>query len=97
MDIGALPVADHDRLIGDDAHPRGDERRSALCYEDEDLAHIAANMAKLRVRRLPAVDRDKRLVGIISLGDIAMLEDRAAEAIKGVSRPGGPHSQVTQG
>ena len=50
------------------------------------------------MRRLPVVDRDKRLVGIISLGDIAMAQGRAAagEAIIGVSRPGGPHSQKTR-
>ena len=116
MDIGALPVADHDRLIGmvTDrdlvvralARCKGPTTRirevmSAevrYCYEDEDLAHVAANMAELRVRRLPVVDREKRLVGIISLGDIAMSEGRATagEAIKGVSRPGGPHSQGTQ-
>ena len=68
------------------------------CYDDEDLGHVAANMAELRVRRLPVVDRDKRLVGIISLGDIAMAQGRAAagEAIIGVSRPGGPHSQKTR-
>lgn len=65
------------------------------CYEDEDLEHVAASMAELRVRRLPVVNRDKRLVGIVSLGDVAMVEGRGAagEAIKGVSRPGGPHSQ----
>ena len=68
------------------------------CYDDEDLGHVAANMAELRVRELPVVDRDKRLVGIISLGDIAMAQGRAAagEAIIGVSRPGGPHSQKTR-
>jgi CBS domain-containing protein len=66
------------------------------CFEDEDLDHVAANMADIRVRRLPVINRDKRLVGILSLGDLAMVEGRgaAAEAITGVSRPGGPHSQT---
>jgi CBS domain-containing protein len=51
-------------------------------------------MSDLRVRRLPVVDRDKRLVGILSLGDLAAAEMRAAtEAVSGVSRHGGPHSQ----
>jgi CBS domain-containing protein len=65
------------------------------CYEDEDLEHVAENMADQRIRRLPVVNRDKRLVGIVSLGDVAMVEGRSAagEAVKGVSRPGGPHSQ----
>jgi CBS domain-containing protein len=66
------------------------------CFEDEDLAHVAANMGDIRVRRLPVMSRDKRLVGIVSLGDIAMVEGRSAagEAVTGVSRPGAPHSQT---
>jgi CBS domain-containing protein len=66
------------------------------CFEDEDLEHVAANMGDIRVRRLPVMSRDKRLVGIVSLGDIAMVEGRSAagEAVTGVSRPGGPHSQT---
>ncbi len=65
------------------------------CYEDEDLQHVAKNMADIRVRRLPVVNRDKRLVGIVSLGDIALSEGKkaAGEAITGVSKHGGPHSQ----
>lgn len=65
------------------------------CFEDEDLDHVAANMGEIRVRRLPVVSRDKRLVGIVSLGDLAAAEsaDKAGAAIKGVSRHGGPHSQ----
>jgi CBS domain-containing protein len=65
------------------------------CYEDEDLERVASNMGDIRVRRLLVVNRDKRLVGIVSLGDIATVEprDAAAGAIAGVSRPGGPHSQ----
>jgi CBS domain-containing protein len=64
------------------------------CYEDEDLDHVARNMAELRVRRLPVVNRDKRLVGIVSLADLARAGGgKAGEAVAGVSRPGGPHSQ----
>jgi CBS domain-containing protein len=40
------------------------------CYEDEDVEHVARNMDALLVRRLPVVDRNKRLVGIVSLEDI---------------------------
>jgi CBS-domain-containing membrane protein len=67
----------------------------AFCYEDEDLEHVALNMGDIRVRRLLVINRDKRLVGIVSLGDIAAIKPHvaAAEAIAGVSRPGGPHSQ----
>src|SRR5437762_11288194 len=39
------------------------------CFVDEDVAHVAENMAELQVRRLPVMDRDKRLVGIVSLAD----------------------------
>jgi CBS domain-containing protein len=69
-------------------------REVKYCFEDEDLEHVARNMADIQVRRLPVVDRDKRLVGIIALGDIATREDArtSGEAIKGVSEPGGPHS-----
>ena len=65
------------------------------CYEDEDLKHVAQNMAELRVRRLPVLDRAKRLVGILSLGDIALSEKpkTSGETIAGVSQHGGPHSQ----
>ena len=45
------------------------------CFEDEDLEHVAKNMGDIQVRRLPVVNRDKRLVGIVSLGDIAQNED----------------------
>ncbi|HUF82405.1 MAG TPA: CBS domain-containing protein [Burkholderiales bacterium] len=68
------------------------------CFEDEDLEHVASNMGDIRVRRLPVLDRDKRVVGIVSLGDIAMVGGRGAagEAVTGVSRPGGPHSQTAR-
>jgi CBS domain-containing protein len=64
------------------------------CYENEDLAHVASNMGDIRIRRLLVVNRDKRLVGIVSLGDITAVKPcaAAAAAIAGVSRPGGPHS-----
>ena len=64
------------------------------CYEDEELDHVAKNMASEQVRRLPVVNREKRLVGIVSLGDVAQKETRAAsKAVKGVTRPGGAHAQ----
>jgi CBS domain-containing protein len=66
------------------------------CFEDEEIEEVASNMGELQVRRLPVVNRDKRLVGIISLADIAVTEGPGpgGEAIAGVSRPGGPHSQT---
>jgi CBS domain-containing protein len=38
------------------------------CFEDEDTDAVARNMADVQVRRLPVLTRDKRLVGIVSLG-----------------------------
>ena len=64
------------------------------CYDDEDLDHVAKNMSEQQVRRLPVVNREKRLVGIVSLGNIAQREGRAAnKAVKGVTKPGGAHQQ----
>ena len=64
------------------------------CYEDEELDHVAKNMGSEQVRRLPVVNREKRLVGIVSLGDLAQNETRAAtKAVKGVSKKGGAHEQ----
>lgn len=64
------------------------------CYDDEDLAQVAQNMGEQQVRRLPVVNREKRLVGIVSLADVAQSETRSAnQAVKGVSKPGGQHNQ----
>jgi CBS domain-containing protein len=66
------------------------------CFEDEDLDHVAKNMGEIQVRRLPVMNRDKRLVGVVSLGDIAFEAGRgpSGKALEGVSRPGGRHDQV---
>jgi CBS domain-containing protein len=65
------------------------------CYEDDDTEDVARNMADIQVRRLPVLTRDKRLVGIISLGDMAVSDGsgRVGEAVAGISQPGGEHSQ----
>jgi CBS domain-containing protein len=69
-------------------------REVKYCYEDEDLEAVAKNMGDIQVRRLPVLSREKRLVGILSLGDLAQSGGRAVgKAIKGASRPGGLHSQ----
>jgi len=66
------------------------------CYEDDDTDDVARNMGDIQVRRLPVLTRDKRLVGIISLGDLAVSDGsgRAGEAVAGISQPGGQHSQT---
>ena len=65
-------------------------------FDDEDLEHVAQNMADIQVRRLPVLTRDKRLVGIISLGDMAMSNGsgQVGDAVAGISQPGGEHSQT---
>jgi CBS domain-containing protein len=64
------------------------------CYEDEELVDVSKAMAELQVRRLPVVNRDKRLVGILALADIAASESPrvAGKAVEGITRPGGPHA-----
>ena len=41
------------------------------CFEDEDLKAVAEKMEQLKIRRLVVLNKDKRMTGIISLGDIA--------------------------
>jgi len=63
-------------------------------FEDEDLEHVAENMAEQRVRRLPVMNRQKRLVGVISLGDMAKGRQSplAGRALSGITRQGGQHT-----
>jgi len=66
------------------------------CFEDETIEHVAENMGEQQVRRLPVLNREKRLVGILSLGDLAAnaKPKTAGQAITAISRPGGPHDQT---
>jgi CBS domain-containing protein len=62
----------------------------AWAYEDDSVEKAAAIMSKRQVRRLPVVNRDKRLVGIVALGDFAVESSEikpAAEALAEISRP----------
>ena len=59
-------------------------------FEDESSDAAARMMAQLQVKRLPVLSRQKRLVGILSLGDMAstrMTVDKAGEALSAISRP----------
>lgn len=115
-DVGVLPVAEGDRLVGmitdRDIAVRGigagmgpeTPVREAMsgevkyCFDDEEIDHIAENMADLQIRRLPVVNREKRLVGIVSLGDLAKASlPKTAQALHGVSQPGGQHNQSRSG
>ncbi|MGY4282899.1 CBS domain-containing protein [Bradyrhizobium sp. LM2.7] len=68
------------------------------CFEDQDLETVSWNMGDIQVRRLPVLNRQKRLVGILSLGDIARSHERDATAasLQQISRPGGQHTQAAQ-
>jgi CBS domain-containing protein len=74
-------------------------REVMYCFEDDELDDVVANMADIKVRRLPVLDHDKRLIGILSLGDIALTEGAgsAGSALCGISEPGGDHSQSMDG
>ena len=107
-EIGSLPVASGDRLIGYvtdrdiavRAVAAGMELKSPVreimtkrllyCFDDEEVEAVAENMALNQVRRLPVLTREKRLCGIVALGDIATKgEDEAAEAaLTEISEPG---------
>lgn len=61
------------------------------CFEDDAIDKIEDAMARRQIRRMPVVDRDKRLVGLIALGDLAT--DRAlgaGDALRRISEPSEP-------
>jgi CBS domain-containing protein len=59
------------------------------CYADQSVDEVARNMAELGVRRLPVVNREKRLVGFIALSNIAQGGDDSARDtfLAGVATP----------
>lgn len=106
-DIGAVPVAENDQLVGmvtdRDLVVRGMAERTDLsgttardvmsdellyCFDDQDTTEVLENMGKVKVRRLPVVDREKSLVGMVSLGDLAgnAPAEKTQEALAGISR-----------
>jgi CBS domain-containing protein len=61
------------------------------CFDDDELTEVQDKMAASQIRRIPVVDRNKKLVGILSLGDVAR-EAKPAEAgdvLEEVSQPAG--------
>ena len=61
--------------------------------DDDDAQSVAAKMSEAQVRRLPVLDENDKLVGMVSLGDLARDSDgeSAHQALEGVSSPGGQH------
>jgi CBS domain-containing protein len=97
-------ISDRDIAIRGIAMGRGPDARIGdvmtcevkYCFDDQDIEEVTANMGDIQVRRLPVLNRDKRLVGIIALGDIARANkgDGTAAALSQISRPGGQHAQT---
>lgn len=50
--------------------------KTYYCYDDQDVEEVCNNMGEIQVRRLPVVNRDKRLVGVVSMGDLAQSASR---------------------
>jgi CBS domain-containing protein len=63
------------------------------CFDDDDVQTAVETMQRAQIRRLVVVNRDKRLVGIVSLGDLAAeprTQDEAEEALEEISEPAKP-------
>jgi CBS domain-containing protein len=62
------------------------------CYEDQPVEEVAAQMRRTQIRRLPVVDREQHLVGIVSLGDLAAKgeDEQAEDVLRDVSEPAEP-------
>lgn len=89
-------ITDRDIVVRGIAHGHGAgtdigevmSRDVLYCYEDQDVAEVAKNLGEQKVRRMPVVDREKRLVGVVSLGDIAAdasADKTAADALSDIS------------
>ncbi len=79
-----------------DAHVRDVMSGEVLyCYSDDDSEDVLDNMGDIQVRRLPVVDQDKRLVGIVSISDLTNggEAERAGRALRDIARPSVQHSQ----
>lgn len=94
-------ITDRDIVVRALAQGRADARIADVmskdikyCFDDEEVDAVAHNMADIQMRRLPVVDRNKRLVGILSLGDIARTEEwqASASALHGISETSSNHA-----
>jgi CBS domain-containing protein len=91
-------VTDRDivvRVVAEGGDVRTKTARDAMspgilyCFVDDTVEAVLENMGGQQIRRLPVVDRDKRLVGVVSLGDLALSGRRkaAGEALQEISQP----------
>lgn len=95
-------VTDRDitvRAVAEGQDPWTDRVRDIMtpeviyCFDDQDVAEAARTMKHKQVRRLPVLNRDKRLVGIVALGDLAVDvndEQVSSETLQAVSEPAEP-------
>lgn len=60
------------------------------CYNDDSIEDARDKMEALQVRRIPVVDHEQHLVGIVSLGDIAVKTGDAQSTLEQVSEPAEP-------
>ncbi|HET7848967.1 MAG TPA: CBS domain-containing protein [Pseudolabrys sp.] len=95
-------ITDRDIAVRGIARGKGPDARVAevmsrdvkYCFEDQDVDEVCRNMGEIQVRRLPVINRDKRLVGILSLGDVAFEGgDGIGQTLGRISQPGGQHTQ----
>ena len=96
-------VTDRDltvRATAQGSHPGKTRVRDVMtpevhwCFEDQDVADAARLMKDKQIRRLPVMNRDKRLVGIVSLGDLAVDsgdEELAGNTLEAISEPAEPN------
>ena len=90
-------VTDRDIVCKGLAHDTFDARRATArdvmtaeihcCREDDDLAKAVRHMEELKVRRLAVINKNKRIIGILSLGDVSNSApvDLLSECVKGVA------------
>lgn len=105
-DIGAIPIGEHDRLIGmvtdrdialraldGGRDPRTLTARDVMtpeivyCRTNEDIGDAIRLMEQKKIRRLPVIDENKRMVGMLSLGDAAHAvgQSMAGELVRAVA------------
>lgn len=80
-----------------DAHVRDVMTGEVLyCFDDDDAEDVLNNMAEIQVRRMPVLDHGKRLVGVVSITDLAGngQQAHAGEALSEIARPSLVHSQT---
>jgi CBS domain-containing protein len=93
-------VSDRDiivRVIAEGKDPKAMMGRDLVtapviyCFEDQDVEEAARVMQENQIRRLVILNRDKRLVGVVSLGDLAMNRPavQSGEVLQSVSEPDG--------